>query len=77
MNCLSNKQAISLLYSIISDTLCPFWLFAHIPWQVQSLHTKLKESYSIILVCPLSPFLGQELLVNTAPSGCNFLLHIF
>lgn len=77
VNCFSNKEAISLLYLIISDILCPFWLLACFPWQVQSLHIKLKESYSIILVCPLSPFLCWELLVNTVPSGCNFLLHIF
>lgn len=76
MNCFANKQAISFLYSIISDISCPFWLLAHFPWRVQSLHIKLKESYSFILVCPLSPFLGWELLVNTVPSGCNFLLHI-
>lgn len=77
MNCFSNTQAISLLYFIISDISCPFWLLAGFPWQVQSLHIKLKESYSIILVCCLSLFLGRELLVNTVPSGCNFLLHIF
>lgn len=77
MKCFSNKQAVSLLYLIISDISCPFWLLAHFPWQVQSLHIKLKEFYSIILFCPLSPFLGCKLPANKVPSGCNFLLHIF
>lgn len=48
-----------------------------LPLTSADLHVKLKESYAIILVCVVSLSLGWELLVNTVPSGCNFLLHIF